>query len=278
VSARVLQLAALAVVCFVLAPADAGCRGASTTNGDAGLPRGDGGAEEDAFVVEETCTPDADDTFCPMYAQAFCTGHFACCRATDDPGTRYATMELCVQRTTCLCTAHRSGAAFDEGHVTFDASAGDALLARIDEATTSCSVLPAGALDVDAAFVGTLAEGASCSPTMSDYSTLFACAPGLYCYVTDFGDETTPPAADCRRYRAEGDACDASGMTCAPGLYCGSGATIDDPGVCHPLLAPGAPCADDFECVTDFCDDTMGDTCAAADPDDTWCVDAAATP
>jgi hypothetical protein len=275
---RVTYLASAVVLALVIAPADAGCRGA-VGSVDAGTHGGDGGgSNEDAFVIEEVCTPDADDTFCPMYAEAFCTGHFACCDATDDPGTRYATMEQCVQRTTCICVAHRSGAAFDSGQVSYDETAGAALLAHIHDAAHTCSVVPPASLDVDSAFVGTLAEHASCAPSGSDYSALFACGPDLYCYVTDFGDDVTPPTADCRRYRLEGETCDASGMTCRPGLYCAAGATIDDPGICQALLADGAPCAEDFECASDYCDDTLGDTCARLGQDDTWCVDAAASP
>lgn len=265
-------LAALGGISFALATTTA-CGPARDAVAD-GSTR-DGGVEPDAPYVEETCTPDADDTFCPAYADAFCAAHFACCEAADDPGIRYATMELCVQRTTCLCTARRRGAAFEEGSVTFDATGADALLARLADAVSTCPVLRLDEVELDDAFAGTHAEGADCSPDGEDFSNLFTCAPGLYCYVSDFGDETHPPAADCRRYRAEGEECDASGMTCGPGLYCGPGATIDDPGVCRAHLAGGAACLDDFECASDYCDDEAGNTCTPLEADDTWCVDAA---
>lgn len=269
---RAVNVALGAVLIFGAALAGGGC-GIKT-----GSPDDAGTVNPDAPFVEEVCTPDADDTFCPMYASAFCAGHLACCTASGDPTLRYATMELCIQRTTCVCTAGRSGAAFDAGRVTFDAVAAEAVLAQLRDATPSCDALAPGTLDVEAAYVGTLAEGAGCSPVGTDYSNLFACASGLYCYVTDFGSATVPPMADCRRYRTDGETCDASGMTCAPGLYCGDGATIDDPGICRPLLAGGTACTFDFQCASDFCDDVAGNTCAPLDQDDTWCVDASAEP
>jgi len=249
----------------------AGCGGGTEAPDAAVL--GDAAAEPDLPYVEATCTPAADDTFCPMYAAAFCAGHFDCCTATEEPGLRYATMELCIQRTTCICVAGRSGDAFAAGRVTFDAPAAEVLLARVRDGADGCSALPPGSLEVEAALVGTLVEGASCSPDGTDYSNLFACAAGLYCYVTDFGGGPSPAAADCRRYRAESEACDASGMTCAPGLYCADGASIDDPGICRAQRGGGMACANDFECASDLCDALAGDTCSELDRDDTWCVD-----
>lgn len=227
----------------------------------------DGGV--DAQVVEQICTPAAGDTFCPGYAMAFCTAHLACC---TDPTARYDTMDRCLARTTCLCTSHRQGSAPTAGHVVFDSAAGDALLARLHAATPSCPIADPASLEVDAAFHGTLAEGADCSPAASDYSALYACGPGLECYVTDFGDAMNPPRADCRRLRAAGETCDATAH-CGPGLYCGDGPTIDAPGACRAKLAPGAACSFDFECTSDVCDATAS-TCTAPTADDTYCVDA----
>jgi hypothetical protein len=227
------------------------------------------GGEPDVPYVEATCTPDEDDEFCPEYAMEYCRAHFACC---DDPALQYGSMSLCVQRTTCDCTARRGGAPFADGRLVFAESAADALLDRLrDAASGTCAVLDPSQVELDTAFTGTLAEGADCSPQGDDYSTLFACGEGLYCYVTDFGSDTTPPAADCRRYRAEGETCDI-GMDCAPGHYCGDGATIDDPGICRPHVAPGAACEFDHECGSDWCDEDLG-TCRAIDAQDTYCVD-----
>ncbi|WP_236604200.1 hypothetical protein [Sandaracinus amylolyticus] len=258
VAGAMLALGALIGMSFVL-----GCKAASA-DPDAGEP-------DDVPYVEETCTPAADDTFCPAYADAFCAAHLACC---TDPDFRYESMQLCVQRTTCICTSFRSGQAATSGAITFDAEAADAVLATLTAAPESCPVLDdAGAILADAAFRGSLEEGADCSPQENDYSSLLACGEGLYCYVTDFGDETTPPRADCRRYVTEGGECDL-GAECARGLYCAPGADIDSPGVCRPYLAAGAACEIDAECASDLCDEETY-TCVARNADDTWCVDAA---
>jgi hypothetical protein len=242
----------------------AGCRAAGS-GGDAGEP--------DAPYVEETCTPAPGDAFCGAYASAYCAAHFACC---TDPENRYASMALCMQRTTCLCVHRREGAAIDSGRVVFDSTAADALVARLESGAMSCAIMDAGALLVDEAFRGTLAVGADCSPTATDFSNLFACGPGSYCYVSDFGDETTPPVASCRAQAAAGSPCDLP-EDCAPGTYCGPGATIDDPGVCTALSAGGVACADDFQCASDTCDEVSG-TCLSIDADDTYCVDATLEP
>lgn len=260
--ARALSALAAAALPAVAGLALSGCKVADGSSGDGGEP--------DAPYVEETCTPESDDTFCAPYAAAYCAAHFACC---DDPALRYATMELCVQRTTCVCTARRSGAPFRDGRVVFDEAAADALLALLESVRTTCPVMDPGALEVDSAFPGTLPAGGDCSPSGTDYSTLFTCAPGHYCYVTDFGDETTPPAAECRPYRAEGASCDV-GEECARGLYCAEvpGAGVDDPGVCTAYTAAGEPCQLDAQCASDWCDEDLG-TCRATDAQDTYCVD-----
>lgn len=258
---------------LTLAVACGGPRGAS----DAGVIDADvlqaDGAEPDAPYVEATCTPDADDTYCPAYAEAFCEGHLSCCTSTE-PGFRYESMVLCVQRTLCICAAARTGEAFTSGRVNLDVAASEAVLTAVRDAADGCDPVSLDALAPESAFVGSLPEGADCSPVETDFSNLYACARGLYCYVTDFGEAGVPPTADCRRYRTEGEPCDAIGMGCAAGLYCADGPTFEDPGVCRALLPSGTSCVSDFECATDLCDEATG-TCAAADPDDTWCVDTA---
>lgn len=246
----------------------AGCGGGRRT-GDAG-PTGD--AEPDAPYVEETCPVDEDDTFCPTYAQAYCEGHFDCC-LSDEEGVRYESMALCLQRTQCICASARRGSAFESGTVSYDATAGAAILETVRAAAADCAPASLDAIGSEGAFVGTLDEGADCSPSATDFSSLYSCAPGLECYVTDFGGETTPPTAECRRRRSVGEACDAIGMNCAPGLYCADGASIDDPGVCRALLPSGSACLSDYECTSDLCDEDTG-LCTALDPEDTWCVDA----
>lgn len=240
--------------------------GCTRTPGDGA----DAGAEEpDVPYVEATCTPDADDTFCPEYATEYCTAHFACC---DDTALQYGSMALCVQRTTCDCTARRAGAPFADGRVVFVEAAADALLATLRDASRgTCPILDPSMIQLDTAFAGTVEAGGDCSPVGTDYSPLLSCAPGHYCYVTELGDETHPPAADCRLYRAEGETCDI-GMECALGHFCQDGATIDDPGICRPQLAAGATCDFDHECPSDWCDEDLF-TCRATDADDTYCVD-----
>ncbi|MDQ3033877.1 MAG: hypothetical protein M3Y87_15785 [Myxococcota bacterium] len=261
VTAWVERGALLATLSTLVVLAGPGCGTATSTTGDAGEP--------DAPYVEATCTPDPSDTFCPEYAAEYCRAHFACC---DDPALQYGSMSLCEQRTTCECTARRAGASFEDGRIVLDQVAADALLARLrDESSGTCAVRDASQVELDTVFTGTLPEGGDCSPSGTDYSPLFTCSAGLYCYVTDFGSETTPPQADCRRYRAAGETCDI-GMECGPGLYCQDGPTIDDPGSCAPHVAAGAACEFDHECGSDWCDEDLG-TCRALDAHDAYCVD-----
>lgn len=206
---------------------------------------------------EPTCTPDASDTFCTTYAERLCTAHFACC--TDDSLT-YPSMESCVARTVCSCTGARAGTAFSDGRAAFDDGAASVLLERLNGLASSCEPVGFAELDVEGLFRGSLAEGADCSPDGADFSATYACAAGTYCNITELTDDGA--RGTCRRFAGPGEACEA--VECQPGHYCAETG-------CQPQLAAGAPCAGDYECATDLCDETAF-TCASAADAGVYCM------
>jgi hypothetical protein len=152
--------------------------------------------------------------------------------------------------------------------VTFDEAAANALLARLREQVETCDGLSFAETDAASAFAGTLGEGADCSPTASDYSILYACAPGLFCEALEATEETVS-RAECHRYTAVGEAC--NGAECTPGSHCAA-PSLDEPGICVENAPTGAPCVEDTDCASELCDE-VSLTCAPIDPHDTWCTE-----
>lgn len=211
--------------------------------------------------VEETCTPAADDTFCAEYASRWCGAHMGCCM---DESLRFPSLDACVQRTTCICTGYRAGAAFEDGRIAFDDAAATALLDRLSTMAGTCAPVASEELDVSTVFHGSLAPGSDCSPVDTDYSTIFACAAGSYCAITDLGGDTT---GVCRAFATEGASCDEA--ECAPGFFCEEN-PADLTTACRALRDAGAACDFDFQCFSDVCTETG--TCDALDAGDTYCV------
>jgi hypothetical protein len=90
------------------------------------------------------------------------------------------------------------------------------------------------------------------------------CGDGLYC-------STAQGAAQCKRMKAEGEAC-GQALPCAAGLRC------DVSNACQKRLGPGAPCTSDADCsdAAPYCDKGAGSVCDAglsfAPPPSTSCV------
>lgn len=232
-------------------------------------PRGDASARGDAGPAtpsEPTCAGEVDDGFCVAYAAALCAAQFACC---DEPTTLPASMADCETEVREECMDLRRDTCGAAEVLRFDGDAESAVLARLESARTDCAAVPYAQIDHLATLRGSLAEGADCSPTGADWSRTYACAPGLYCHVSDMWDEEGVLRSECRRYAPVGAVCGVE-AECDPSAHCVSADLESETGTCVANLGVEAACVTDDDCESEVCDaDTS--RCLAEDPHDTWC-------
>lgn len=208
-----------------------------------------------AIAALSACEPEevgpevAAEDLCGAIAEAVCSADATCCTVSPDG---------CVEAQTDACRSALQPLV-DDPRLAYDAQRGGALVESLRASGESCWAEPIDHDALVAAFAGTGAQGADCTPRDTGPASLrisaLSCARGLSCRLYLRADGSTEGECAPR----DGDAC-SHALDCGPGTFC---ALPDawEPGVwgtCRPLRADGWECASDLECESRHCDGTCG--------------------
>lgn len=208
-----------------------------------------------AIAALSACEPEvvgpevAAEDLCGAIARAVCSADATCCAASP---------EGCVESQTEACRSALQPLV-DDPRLAYDPRRGGELVESVRVSADSCGAQPVDPDALVAAFAGTGARGADCTPQDTRPASLrisaLSCARGLSCRLYLRADGSTEGECAPR----DGDAC-SHALDCAPGTFC---ALPDawEPGVwgtCRPLRADGWECASDLECQSRHCDGTCG--------------------
>jgi hypothetical protein len=200
----------------------------------------------------------------PVEASALCAeiAGIVCeadARCFEGSSTRAACLES--QRAACEPTV---GALAEDARLGYDPARAGSFLASLEASAQSCWARP---IDHDAflaAFAGTGAEGADCTPSGTSTAALrtsaLSCGDGLACRLHLRIDGS--PEGVCER---RVDAACSHALDCEAGSYCSLPARWQPGawGECRPRRANGWACASDLECASLHCDGV----CAAITPE-----------
>lgn len=231
---------------------------------------------ESTLTMTPVAAPDVGE-FCQRFVQSYCA-------YTERCGCGTAAADQC--RTTLASTCqpggalHGVGQAVAAGDLKYDAAAGDALLARLEEPAAPCVEETFRNLRLTSqelhswagTFIGTKALGAACTSPVSYKGGINDCAEGV-CAATDTGG-----GGICIALVHLGAACDASGdqnLKATTGRLCFEARPADSDGeyesafdslscvpggaagnVCAGGLAVGQPCHGALACSSGRCQST----------------------
>lgn len=190
------------------------------------------------------------DNVCSEIAKVACHNMYQCCSEAEIEDflgvSEPRTEEQCHFDVTVIC--ERNLATLDwsiaEGRASFDAAVMNACLDALVAPEGICasveSALPWAEACMNAAWVGTVADGGEC----------------YYSYECAGADSYCNAGRTCASLPGDGQPCSPQG--CASGLFCNAG-------TCDALLTAGSPCTSNFQCDAGlFCDfDAVTPVCAA---------------